>query len=153
MHPNPGPNDHNLNHGGSQANFKDWHPMKGPLTTQSLQAIIGLEPLHHRGDKDGLEAFNGAFISLQGDDAGLSGPAMQQFEDHLASIFFPPNPNRDFDNSLPTNLPLPGHFSTGRYALAEGAPLPNGNAQNGFTLMTSTGPGATRCVQCQRPIP
>ncbi len=90
----------------------------------------------------------GANVSLQGDDAPPSPPQMQEFEDHLATIFFPPNPYRSFDNSLPTNLPLPGHYSTGRYALAEGAPLPNGDATNGFALFTQTGSGATRCVQC-----
>jgi len=55
---------------------------------------------------------------------------MQEFEDFLATIYFPPNPNRNFDNTLPTSLPLTGHFKTGRFG-STGQPLPNGNAQAG----------------------
>jgi len=146
--PNPGPNAHNLFATGPLLGYQDWHPMKGPMTTQTLQDIIGLEPFHHRGDKDGLEGFAGAYVSLQGDDAPLPPAEMQEFEDFLATVNYPPNPFRNFDNSLPTDLPLPGIVSTGRFALPEGAQLPNGNAQNGFTLFTTTAPGSTRCVQC-----
>jgi YVTN family beta-propeller protein len=148
--PNPGANAHNLFATGSIPfnNYQDWHPMKGPMTTQTLQDIIGKEPFHHRGDKDGIEGFAGAYVSLQGDDAPLSPAKMQEFENFLATIAYPPNPFRNFDNSLPTSLPLPGHYSTGRYTLPEGAPLPNGNAAHGLTLVTTSSPGATRCVQC-----
>ena len=34
------------------------------------------------------------------------------------------NPFRTFENGLPTDLPLPGHFSVGRFSPA-GTPLPN----------------------------
>jgi hypothetical protein len=51
----------------------------------------------------------------------------------LATITFPPNPSRNFDNTLPTNLPLPGHHTTGRFGPA-GLPLPNGNAVNGLAM-------------------
>ncbi|HYE61149.1 MAG TPA: hypothetical protein VD997_04065 [Phycisphaerales bacterium] len=122
--------------------YSAFHPMKGPMTTQTLQHIIGLEPLHWRADRAGLENFNGAFMGLQGDDQMLTPQEMQQFEEFLATIYFPPNPFRNFDNSLPTSLPLPGHFATGRYAgsggLAAGTPLPNGNAQNGLAMYRST---------------
>lgn len=148
--PNPGANAHNLFATGSIpfSNYADWHPMKGPMTTQTLQDIIGKEPFHHRGDKDGIEGFAGAYVSLQGDDAPLPPAKMQEFENFLHTITYPPNPFRNFDNSLPTNLPLPGVFSTGRYTLPEGAPLPNGNAVNGLALVTTSSSGATRCVQC-----
>ncbi len=66
--------------------FEPLHPMKGPMTTQTLQDIIGKEPLHWRGDRDGLEEFNGAFVGLQGDDVMLSPAEMQEFEDFLATI-------------------------------------------------------------------
>jgi YVTN family beta-propeller protein len=112
--------------------FEPFHPMKGPMTTQSLQDIIGKEPLHWRGDRSGLEAFGGAFRTLQGSDRELTPSEMQEFEDFLATISYPPNPFRAFDNSLPTDLALPGHFTTGRFDAA-GAPLPNGNAQRGLT--------------------
>jgi YVTN family beta-propeller protein len=83
---------------GLNTGFQPWHPMKGPMTTQTLQDIIGKEPLHWRGDRDGLEEFNGAFLGLQGDDANLTPAEMQEFEDFLATIAFPPNPFRNFDN-------------------------------------------------------
>lgn len=123
---------------GLTSSFQDWHPMKGPMTTQTLQDIIGHEPFHWRGDRAGIEEFNPAFIGLQGDDADLSPQEMQEFEDFLATIHFPPNPFRNEDNTLPTLLPLPGHFTTGRFG-PQGQPLPPGNAANGLTLFRSTG--------------
>ena len=116
--------------------FRDWHPMKGAMLTQTLQDIIGLEPFHWRGDRDGIEEFNDAFESLLGDDEQLTDEEMQEFEDFLATIHFPPNPFRRIDNSLPTDVPLPGHFAgTDRFA-PRGTPLPNGNAQRGVEIFT-----------------
>lgn len=111
----------------SNKKFADFHPMKGPMVTQTLQDIIGHEPHHWRGDRDGLEEFNPAFMGLLGDDVMLSDSEMQEFEDFLASLYFPPNPFRNFDNTLPSDLPLPGRYSAGRF-VPEGTPLPNGNA-------------------------
>jgi DNA-binding beta-propeller fold protein YncE len=128
-------------------NCQSWHPMKGPMTTQTLQNIIGLEPLHWRGDRDGLEEFAGAFPGLQGADGALPPTEMQEFENFLASIYYPPNPFRNFDNSLPTSLPLSGHFTTGRFAPA-GQPLPNGNAVNGLTAYRTAGLDGVNCVTC-----
>ncbi len=134
---------------GLATGFQDWHPMKGPMTTQTLQDIIGKEPLHWRGDKAGLEEFNPAFVGLNGDDTQLTAAQMQQFEDFLATLYFPPNPFRNIDNTLPTNMPLPGHFTTGRFGAA-GQPLPNGNAVTGLndyrTLNLDN--NALRCVTC-----
>jgi hypothetical protein len=135
-----------------QDSCADFHPMKGPMLTQTLQDIIGKEPHHWRGDKTGLEAFSGAFTGLQGDDTEPTGTEMQEFEDFLATIFFPPNPFRNFDNTLPTSLPLTGHFSSGKFArqggLALGEPMPAGNVQNGMDLFQTrpqhiAGPGPT----------
>jgi hypothetical protein len=135
---------------GLGAGFQPFHPMKGPMTTQTLQDIIGKEPLHWRGDRGGLENFNPAFQGLQGDDVSLTAPEMQQFEDFLATISYPPNPYRNFDNTLPTNLPLPGHFTTGRFAPA-GQPLPNGNAVAGLAAYrppTFLDGGNLACATC-----
>ncbi len=133
---------------GTSNSCADWHPMKGPMVTQTLQDIIGLEPLHWRGDKDGLEEFNGAFVGLQGDDTMLTPEEMQEFKDFLATVIFPPNPFRNFDNSLPTDLPLPGHFSVGRFGPA-GDPMPNGDATAGLDVYRFGGvKGGTECVTC-----
>jgi hypothetical protein len=137
---------------GLNTGFQPYHPMKGPMTTQTLQDIIGKEPLHWRGDRLGLEEFNGAFIGLQGDDEALTPTQMQEFENFLSTIHFPPNPYRNFDNTLPTNLPLPGHYTTGRFAPA-GQPLPNGNAVAGLAAYRAQGAaaldgGTISCVTC-----
>ncbi len=131
--------------------FLPWHPMKGPMTTQTMQDIIGKEPHHWRGDRRGIEAFNGAFEGLLGDDEQLTPQEMQEFEDFLATVTFGPNPNRNIDNTLPTSLPLPGQFTTGRFGPA-GLPLPDGNAQSGLALYRSAtrrlDGGAFACVTC-----
>ncbi|MGB0715229.1 MAG: hypothetical protein ACPGXK_05085 [Phycisphaerae bacterium] len=132
---------------GIDPNCQDWHPMKGPMTTQTLQDIIGKEPHHWRGDRDGIEEFNDAFVGLLGDDETLTANEMQQFEDFLATIHFPPNPFRNLDNTLPSNLPLPGHFTTGRFGPA-GQPLPNGDAVNGLDLYRTAGLDGVECVSC-----
>lgn len=123
----------------------DFHPMKGPMMTQTLQDIIGHEPFHWRGDRDGLEEFNAAFTDLLGSDAELNTVEMQAFEDYLATIAFPPNPHRGVDNSLPVDLPLPGHVTTGDFGPAN-QPLPNGNAKRGLQLYT--GAAADDPFQC-----
>jgi len=112
---------------------EDFHAMKGPMTTQTLQDIIGHEPFHWRGDRRGIEAFNPAFEGLLGDDIQLSGSEMQAFENFLATISFPPNPYRASDNSLPSALPLTGHYTSGRFAMA-GLPLGIGDANRGLQL-------------------
>jgi len=116
------------------ASTNHFHPMKGPMVTQTLQDIIGHEPFHWRGDRDGLEEFNPTFKELQGADEELTDAEMQEFEDFLATIHFPPNRRRNFDNSLPTNLPLPGHVALGRGVVAKGMPLPNGDALAGMNF-------------------
>ncbi|GJM24518.1 MAG: hypothetical protein DHS20C16_09330 [Phycisphaerae bacterium] len=129
------------------ANCPSWHPMKGPMVTQTLQDIIGKEPHHWRGDRTGIEEFNGAFRSLLGDDDDLDTQEMQEFEDFLATIVIPPNPNRELDNTLPAFLPLDGHFSIGRFSPA-GTPLPPGNALAGLDNYRFGQLDGVDCVTC-----
>jgi YVTN family beta-propeller protein len=136
---------------GLNAGFAPWHPMKGPMLTQTLQDIIGKEPHHWRGDRDGLEEFAPAFMGLQGDDETLTAQEMQEYEDFLATIHFPPNPFRNMDNTLKSSVPLPGHFATGTKQLPKGTPLPNGNALNGLALYRPPNrldAGAFSCSTC-----
>ncbi len=140
-----------LNPATANPGFAPFHPMKGPMTTQTMQDIIGHEPHHWRGDRSGIEAFAPAFMGLQGNATTLSTTEMQEFEDFLATIAYPPNPYRNLDNTLPTNLPLPGHFRTGRFGNA-GTPLPAGSAVRGLSVYRSTARrldrGAFACVTC-----
>ena len=92
---------------------EDWHPMKGPLVTQTLVGIIGTEPFHWRGDREDLAAFNPAFESLMGDDAQLTDTEMGQFEAFVATLTPPPNPFRNLDGSFPSLLDNGGDPSVG----------------------------------------
>ncbi len=155
---NPGADQHNLLF-GSEASFESFHPMKGPMTTQTLQDIIGKEPLHWRGDRNGIEQFAGAFDGLQGADVPLDSVRMQEFEDFLSTIHFPPNPFRPLDNSLPggprivgggnnPTMPMTGFVSTGLHSPLA-TPLPNGNPWAGFiNYVNNPNDSVLRCVEC-----
>ena len=82
----------------------DFHPMKGPMTTQSLKDIEGTEPLHWRGDRAVFADFNPAFVGLMGRATELSPADFQAFEDFVFSMRYPSNPNLELDGSLPTTL-------------------------------------------------
>lgn len=131
---NLGANIPGLEIGQTSPAFRDWHPMKGPMSTQTMQDIIGHEPFHWRGDRDGLEEFNGAFTGLQAADSMLTPTEMQEFEDFLATVHYPPNPFRNVDNSLPRDLDVGalGQRSVGRFknqgGLDAGDPHPAGDA-------------------------
>lgn len=129
--------------------FEDYHPMKGPMTTQTLQGAVGLEPLHWRGDRMGLEDFAPAFRSLQGDDELPTEAEMAAFKLFLESIHYPPNPFRDGDNSLSERVALPGHFTSGRFGEA-GRPLPDGDARRGHALFDrgALNAGGLHCSTC-----
>jgi YVTN family beta-propeller protein len=124
-----------------------FHPMKGPMVTQTLQDIIGHEPFHWRGDRDGIEAFNVTFTNLQGADSELSDAEMQEFEDFLETITFPPNPFRFADNSMRPFIDVAPERALGRGKLKAGDPLPAGSPQRGMAAFrVST--GATACGAC-----
>jgi DNA-binding beta-propeller fold protein YncE/mono/diheme cytochrome c family protein len=96
-------------------------PQKGPMTTQTLRGM--LEPLHWRGDRATLNAFNKAFVGLLGshdigpinnEPAGLTAAQMELFRQFALGITLPPNPYRNVDDTLP-NAPvtIPGNPFTG----------------------------------------
>ncbi len=92
----------------------DFHPMKGPMTTQTLRGMLGSGAMHWRGDRanpPGTAAsafdevisfnnFNPAFVGLVGRDAPLAPADMQRFTDFVLEIMLPPNPVRPLDNVL-----------------------------------------------------
>ena len=81
--------------------LQGFHPMKGPMVTQSLRGLPNTGLLHWRGDKGSLNAFNGAFVSLMGRADTLANSEMAAFGDFVLPLVFPPNPNRYLDNTLP----------------------------------------------------
>jgi hypothetical protein len=78
-----------------------FHPMKGPMTTQSLRGIVGTEPLHWRGDRAQVSSFNPAFMSLLGGPRQLTPNEMADFSTFIRSLSYPPNPNQNLDRTLP----------------------------------------------------
>ena len=78
-----------------------FHPMKGPMTTQSLRGIIGNEPLHWRGDRSKLDDFNPAFMSLLGGPRELTAAEMAAFTAFAQTLTYPPNPFQNLDRTFP----------------------------------------------------
>src|SRR5690606_28846462 len=74
-----------------------FHPLKGPMTTQSLRGLRHQGPLHWRGDRPGderagFEAFQVAFGGLNGREEGpLRDEEMQRFIDFAMGMVYPPN--------------------------------------------------------------
>ncbi len=111
---------------------RTYHPMKGPMVTQTMQDIIGHEPFHWRGDRVGIEDFNQTFPALLGRDERLTATEMQEFKAFLASLTFPPNLTRNLDDTLSTNVVLLAVDGPDG-----GGPSPNGNAVRGRDLFNS----------------
>src|SRR5437870_2379623 len=88
--------------GGLLGTVSNFHPMKGPMTTQSLRGIIGNEPLHWRGDRASLANFNPAFMSLLGGPRELTADEMTAFTEFTQTLTYPPNPNQNLDRTFPT---------------------------------------------------
>jgi DNA-binding beta-propeller fold protein YncE len=101
------------------------HPLKGPMTTQSLRGMANHGPMHWRGDRTGgtdatlqivlpsaqpdtgtfdevaaFKKFNAAFSGLLGRSAQLTDAQMQAYTDFVLQLTYPPNPIRNLDNSL-----------------------------------------------------
>jgi hypothetical protein len=81
--------------------LQGFHPMKGPMTTQSLRGLPNTFLLHWRGDRADLNAFNGAFVSLMGRAVQLPDSEMAAFNDFVLALVYPPNPNEFLDRTVP----------------------------------------------------
>ena len=94
-----------------------FHPLKGPMTTQTLRGMKGNGPMHWRGDRTGtsravvrgttesleeaaFKEFNSAFVALLGRETALPADQMQAFTDFVMQLAMLPNPVRALDNSL-----------------------------------------------------
>ncbi len=91
-----------------------FHPLKGPMTTQTLRGIADAGPMHWRGDRTGgvdpggdaldprqaFKKFNIGFTGLLGRPRGLTDAEMEAFADFALQITPPPNPVRALDDSL-----------------------------------------------------
>lgn len=124
---------------------RDFHPMKGPMTTQTLRGLSNSGAMHWRGDRSngffGIQPTNEftsfmnfivAFPGLVGTDASPNDPGLQSsmadFTSFALQITLPPNPVRALDNSLTPSEQAGLDFfdgSTGQLA--------DGTSVNGFT--------------------
>src|SRR5262249_26963854 len=100
----------------------DFHPLKGPMTTQSLRGMANNGPMHWRGDRTGgndlggdalaedqaFKKFNVAFGGLLGRSGPLTTAEMQKFTDFILQVTYPPNPARHLADSLTNDQPA-GH--------------------------------------------
>lgn len=83
-----------------------FHPMKGPMVTQTLRGLEGMEPFHWRGDRRDFQHFNSAFVSLMGRNDELPDAEMDLFADFAMTIRMPPNPFRTLEDELPAAIPV-----------------------------------------------
>ncbi|HKQ92608.1 MAG TPA: hypothetical protein VJZ77_18255 [Blastocatellia bacterium] len=94
-------------------NSDDFHPMKGPMTTQTLRGLPNSGAMHWRGDRangffgvnatDPNLSFNNFIVAFQGLVGSANMPSaaeMQRFTDFQLQVQLPPNPVRNLDNSL-----------------------------------------------------
>jgi YVTN family beta-propeller protein len=119
-------------------NTSTFHPMKGPMTTQTLRGLNGLDPFHWRGDRTNFTHFNVAFPGLMGSSA-LSSNDIAAYRDFINTITFEPNPNQNLNRTYPTNF-AGGDANAGRNAFM-------------FTNYTGTGPTALQCNSCHTAPP
>lgn len=102
----------NPNVGGVLGGTTPYHPMKGPMTTQSLRGMDNHGPMHWRGDRTvgggapgamdepgAFKTFNVAFAGLLGNNGPISTADMDKFTDFILQVTYPPNPNRPLNNS------------------------------------------------------
>jgi YVTN family beta-propeller protein len=114
-------------------NTSVYHPMKGPMTTQTLRGLNGLDPFHWRGDRTNFTHFNIAFPGLMG-NSSLPTADMNAYRDFINTIAFEPNPNQNLDRTYPTNF-AGGNAAAGRNAFF-------------FTNYVNLGPIALQCTTC-----
>ena len=95
-------------------NVNDFHPMKGPMTTQTLRGLVGSGAMHWRGDRSNppgtaASAFDETCRSTTSTSpspgwsaatAQLTAAEMQKFTDFALQMQLPPNPVRALDNTL-----------------------------------------------------
>src|SRR5258706_555198 len=120
---------------GSNANV-DFHPLKGPMTTQTLRGMEHDGPMHWRGDRSGggfsnrgtswdgdpnaldenqgFLKFNVAFVGLLGRAGQLTNAEMQSFSDFILKVQQPPNPIRNFDQTLTAQQAAGAAFYAGQ---------------------------------------
>jgi cytochrome c peroxidase len=116
------------------------HPMKGPMTTQSLRGLPNTGMFHWRADRANLAAFNGAFVGLMGRAAQLPDSEMAAFSDFVLPLAYPPNPNQLLDRSQ-RDAPLHQPSAKRGETFFFNQPVDGGQTCNFCHAATNFGPG------------
>jgi len=146
---------------GNIVDDPNFHPMKGPMTTQTLRGMATHGGMHWRGDRvDGFFSPGGtscggssfsnapcdeetsfknfivAFEGLIGHEGLIPEADMQAFSDFTLQLMLPPNPVQSLDNVLPN---------------ADLAPGGDGNPTAGHAVYFSCGGDEDTHVECSFP--
>lgn len=105
-----------------------FHPMKGPMVSQTLRGMDGHGPMHWRGDRSGandggdaldedlaFKTFNVAFEGLLGRTGPLTNAEMQAYTDFILQVTPPPNPIRALDNTLTADQQAGSDYYLGNF--------------------------------------
>ncbi|HTD65745.1 MAG TPA: hypothetical protein VK846_04340, partial [Candidatus Limnocylindria bacterium] len=131
-----------------------FHPMKGPMTTQTLRGLAGVEPLHWRGDRTNFTHFTGAFDGLLGGTT-LSAADMAAYRTFINTVVFQSNPNQNLNRTLPATFgggdPTAGRnaFMSTNYGTLAG--IINLRCNTCHTVPTGTDRGFTPAQALQEP--
>jgi mono/diheme cytochrome c family protein len=120
--------------GSGESNI-DFHPLKGPMVTQTLRGMEHDGPMHARGDRSGggfsnrspnwdadpnaldenqaFLKFNDAFVSLLGRATPLTAAEMQSFATYALRLQLPPNPIANLDGTLTASQAAGAAFFSG----------------------------------------
>ena len=79
------------------------HPMKGPMTTQTLRGLNGQDPLHWARRPDELPGISTALSSPDWADP-FSRTRTWRIPGFINTIVFQPNPHQNLDRTLPASL-------------------------------------------------
>ena len=135
------------------ADVDEFHPMKGPMTTQTLRGLANSGPMHWRGDRANgqfgigtdealsFDNFIVAFNGLLGRGPALPVPDMLAFTDFALQMTLPPNPVRALNNVLTGDQDQGRLFFTGNRRADGIAVIPNlgFNCQGCHSLDASQG--------------
>jgi DNA-binding beta-propeller fold protein YncE len=131
-------------------NTDDFHPMKGPMTTQTLRGLRNSGAMHWRGDRsngvfgidpfDSNLSFNNFIVAFVGLVGGVQPTAaqMQMFTDFQLQVMEPPNPVHNLDNSLTAAQQRGSNFYFGNRP-ADGISIPFASKLNDGTNFNCNG--------------
>jgi len=128
-----------------------FHPMKGPMMTQSLRGLLNLSPYHWRGDKPNFAAFNSTFNQLMGGTV-ISTSDMNIYTQFINTVLYLPNPYENLDRSIPSSIPgIAGNPVTGQSDFLNLGLTEPGNVTCNFCHTSNPGPGSNRFIDDGQP--